>query len=476
MSETVTTESPRRPPVCDPSPAETGSRGMTAESPAPTPQDGNGQSKTAPKHVILKVVAAIAVVAGIIVGLPYYRFIQTHESTDDAYIDADIVQLSSKVSGQVLTVPVKSNQEVAAGDLLVKIDPSDYQARADQARAELQMSLAKQRSAHIQVELTTVTTSAGAAQASSGLDAAKAGVEAARAQLGAAAKRVTLSEAAVKTAQANVAEAHADMLAAESDETRAKGDLERGRLIFNTKVIAREELEHLEAATTNAAAKLQSAKQKQLSTEALVTEAEASEQGAREGLKQAQAQLDTAIAQVGQAQGLFSGADVTPQRKAASEADFEAASAQVEQAKALGKVAELNLSYTDIRAPQAGLVTRKAVQAGDYVQTGQALMAIVPRDVYVVANFKETQLTHMHPGQRVDIEVDAFPGKKFTGHIESMQSGTGSRFSMLPPENATGSFVKVVQRVPVKILFDGSNESGVRLVPGMSVVPTVKVR
>ena len=192
-------------------------------------------------------------------------------------------------------------------------------------------------------------------------------------------------------------------------------------------------------------------------------------QAAADALKQAESQHAEAQARVGEAEAKLVSAQGAPQQIAISRA-------QSDQARAAATQAELNLSYTTIQAPEAGRVTRKSVEPGGYAQVGQALMAIVPDRVWIIANFKETQLTYMRPGQLAEIHIDAYPGHTFKGHVDSVQAGTGSRFSLLPPENATGNYVKVVQRVPVKIVLDEQPSAEYPLGPGMSVVPDVKVR
>ena len=318
------------------------------------------------------VVAAIAAVAA-----AWWWHGRNLESTDDAFIQADIVTISPKVAGTVKTVAFVENQDVKAGDLLVELDPADYAVRVQQAQAALQ-------AAQADLALTRDRSAAGIGQA----------------------------EAAVRSAEA--------------DSARAQADLERFQELYAKDEISKQQLDQARATA--------------LSLQARVDEA-------RSRLRDAQ---------------------TAPRQVDVKESIVATRRAELEQA-------QLALSYTRITAPSAGKVTRKNVQPGMQVQPGVALLALVGDDPWVVANFKETQLARIRAGQPVTFKIDAYPGYKFTGRVDSVQSGTGSVFSLLPPENATGNFVKVVQRVPVKLVFDPKPDEQHRLVPGMSVVPTVNV-
>ncbi len=273
--------------------------------------------------------AAAAAILLVIFGLPYLRYARTHESTDDAFIDGHVVAISPKVASNVIRVHIDDNSRIKAGDLLVELDPRDFEARLAQARGNL--------------------------------------------------------------------------AAGEAEAVRARTDAHRYERLVEQGFVSRQD-------------------------------------------------RDNAIAK------------------------DRAAAGQVEQLKAAVRQAELDLSYTRIYAPESGRITRKSVEPGAYVQVGQTLFSIVPERVWIIANFKETQLRYMRPGQPVAIRVDAYPDQRFTGHVDSIQAGAGARFSLLPPENATGNYVKVVQRVPVKILIDEGPDLTRLLGPGMSVVPSVKVR
>ena len=413
-------------------------------------------------RTLLLVVVGVVVLVGLPVGIHYYRYVTSYETTDNAFIEGHIIPISPEVAGHVSKVHVTDNQEVQEGDLLVEIDPRDFEVRLQQARATLAATIAKERGAKVNVQLTSVTSGAGVEQAASG-------VQAARAQAAAARSRFEQAQAQIEVALANAEQAKAQAVAAEAEATRTTTDVQRYRQLYAESGVSRQQLDFAVAAASSATAQLDAAHKRFAAAEAQVAEARTAGQAAAETLRQVEAQ-------VGEALGRLAGANAAPQQVAISRSQAETSTAEIEQAQAAVKQAELQLSYTKIRTPEGGRVTRKNVEPGAYVQVGQNLLALVPRRIWVIANFKETQLTHMRPGQPVDIEVDAYPGTVFKGHVDSIQAGTGARFSLLPPENATGNYVKVVQRVPVKILFEDPHDSSRPLGPGMSVVPTVKVK
>ena len=423
-------------------------------------------------------IVAMAVVAlvAVVLGLRYYLYAASHESTDDAFIDAHIVEISPKVSGYILKVYVKDNQVVKEGDLLAEIDPKDYQAKLDQVNAAMQAAEAMSKSASKNVDLTRVTTAASVQQAASGLEAASSAAKAAQAQIQSARAKHEQAGAQVNAAMAAFNQAKADVAASEADRDLAKADLKRYQLLYERDEVSKQRLDQAATNAQTADAKLDAAQQAAATAQARVNEAEASEKAAASAVSSAESDAETARAQVGEARGKLSGANSAPQQVAVSQANAENAGADIGQQKAQVEQASLNLSYTKIYAPIGGRVTRKAIEIGSYVQVGQALMALVPEEVWVTANFKETQLDDIRPGQHVDIFIDAYPDKTFSGHVDSIQAGTGARFSLLPPENATGNYVKVVQRVPVKILLDGAADPKHLLAPGMSVVPEVKIK
>jgi membrane fusion protein (multidrug efflux system) len=421
-------------------------------------------------------VAAVVLVAALIFGFRYWAYARSHESTDDAFIDGTVVQVSPKVSGYLVKLYVKENQEVKEGDLIAEIDARDFETRLEAARAALAAGSARQREAQAGVALSRATSSAGVQQASSTVRQAQSGVETARAAAAAERSRIGQASSAVATAQANAAQAQAQVAAAEAEANRANADVQRYQELFVKDEVSRQRLDQAIATAQTATANLEAARRRVAAAEAQVAEARSAENAAAENARRAATQIGGAQAGVGEALGRLAQAGTGQQQVAVSQAQAETAGATIEQLRAAVEQAELELSYTKIYAPGSGRVTRKAVEEGTLVQPGQPLMAVVSGDIWVTANFKETQLGDIRPGQAVEITVDAYPGRVFKAHVESIQAGTGSRFSMIPPENATGNYVKVVQRVPVKIVFDpGQVDAQHMLAPGMSVTPEVQV-
>jgi membrane fusion protein (multidrug efflux system) len=415
-------------------------------------------------------------VVGAILGLRYWLYARSHETTDDAFIDGRIVQLSPKISGYVSKVYVADNQQVKQGDLIAEIDARDYEARLTQAKAALQAGLAQQHQAQTGVSLTRATARANVQQASAVVQQARAGVQTARAAAAAERSKINQAAAGVSTVRANVEQARAQVAAAQAEATRAGNDVQRYQALFERDEISRQRLDQAIAAATTANAQLLAAQQRVVAAEAQVNEARSAESAAAENARRAQTQIGGAQAGINEAMGRLSQASTGPQQVAVSQSQVETAGANIEQLRAAVEQAELDLSYTKIYAPESGRVTRKAVEEGALVQPGQPLMAVVTGEVWVTANFKENQVGQLRPGEAVEIKVDAYPDKVFRAHVDSLQAGTGARFSLLPAENATGNYVKVVQRVPVKIVFDEQPDAQHMLAPGMSVEPEVLVR
>jgi membrane fusion protein, multidrug efflux system len=428
------------------------------------------------KRPAVLVAASIVLLIGAIIGVRYWLYARAHESTDDAFIDGHIIQISPKASGYVAKVYVTDNQQVKAGDLIVELDARDYEARLQQAKAALDAGLAKQNEAKTNVSLTRAAGAASIQQAAATVRQARSGVESSRAGAASSQNRASQATSAVSTAQANLEQARAQVLAAEAEATRANADVDRYQALFAKDEVSKQQFDQAAATARTASAQLDAARQKVAATLAQVNEARSAEAAAAETARQSQTQIIGAQAGVGEAIGRLAQANTAPQQVAVSQAQSETASANTEQLRAEVEQAELELSYTKIYAPEAGRITNKSVEAGALVQIGQPLLAIVPGDLWVTANFKESQIGRMVAGQRVDISVDAYPDKTFKGHLDSIQAGTGARFSLIPPENATGNYIKVVQRVPVKIVFDEQPDPKHMLAPGMSVTPEVAVR
>ena len=368
------------------------------------------------------------------------------ESTDDAQVDARITQIAPRIGGTVTRVGVNDNQLVEAGAVLVEIDPRDYQVVLDRARAELADAEAAAVAARSNVPITSTTAAGNVATARGGVTQAAGGVAAAERELDAARARLVTAQARVREAEANAA--------------RAARDVERLRGL-----LAKDEVSKQQFETTSAAAEAQKAAADSVRSQ--VAEAEA-------GIHVAESKLVQARAAEQQSHAELRTAQTGPSQVTAIKARASSAEAHVQQARANVAQADLNLQYATIKAPVRGIVSRKSVNVGQVVQPGQPLLALVQIDeTWITANFKETQLTNMRPGQRVTLKVDAYGGRQYNGKIESIAGATGSRFSLLPPENATGNFVKVVQRVPVKITLDAGQDPQHLLRPGMSVEPTV---
>jgi membrane fusion protein (multidrug efflux system) len=403
----------------------------------------------------------LAVIAAASAAL-YYLNSRHYQSTDDAFIDGDVIQVSPRVAGQVLRVYVQDNQHVHRGDLIAELDARDYQARAAEANARLADVFARSEGAQSNLRLTSTVT--GAVLTEAGAAAGAAGEQVQIFEAGAA-----QAAAAVRAAEAALGQAQAQQTAAQAEASRASADAVRYRALFAGDEVSKQQLDRVETAARSAVAAQDAAGHAIAAAQARLAETRAAQVSTQAALRQAEKQ-------VVQAQGRVSEAQSAPQQIQMRHADVSSLRAQVEQQRASVEQAELALSYTRIYAPDSGYITRKSVQPGDFVETGQPLLALVSDRLWVAANFKETQLAHMRPGQPVTLKVDAYPQLSLRGHVESLQSGTGAAFSLLPAENATGNYVKVVQRVPVKILLDEAPPAGYRIGPGMSVVPEVKVQ
>ncbi|HTI39037.1 MAG TPA: HlyD family secretion protein [Vicinamibacterales bacterium] len=395
-------------------------------------------------RIIAAVVAVLVVIAAVI-----WLMSRGHESTDDAQIDGHITQIAARVGGTVIKVAVDNNDKVAGGAVLVQIDPRDYSVAVDRARAELADAEAQAAAARTGVPIAQVETRSGVSTASGGVEEAEAGVGSAEQQ--------------IEAAKANLASAQARQREREATATKAAHDVERFRGLVQKDEISQQQFDAAVAASDAAKANLDAAKSDVIAAQAAIAVAQQRAAQARATAAQARASLATAR--------------TAPQQLQVTQARAAAADARVKQAQAALEQAEFNLQYTNVKAPTAGVVSRKTVEVGQVIQAGQPLLALVAlQDVWVTANFKETQLRDMRAGQRAVVEVDGLGGKEFKGHVDSIAAATGAKFSLLPPENATGNYVKVVQRVPVKIVFEPGQDPNQLLRPGMSVTPTVYVK
>lgn len=391
------------------------------------------------------IIIAIAAAAILAVGA-WLWLTAGQESTDDAQVEAHVTPIAARVGGTVLAVPAPDNREVDAGQVLLQIDPRDYEVALARAEAELANAEAEAAAARANVPITSTMATSNVSNARGGVAQAEAGVAEAEQSLEAARARVVTAQARLREQEANA--------------TKAARDVERLRPLIAKQEIAQQQFD---AAVADAEAKRAAAD----SAGAQIQEAEAAIRVAESRIKQAHAGQEQATAGLRQAQ---TGPDQMVQIRARA----SSAEARVKQAEAAVKQARLNLDYTTVKAPVKGIVSKKSVEPGQVVQPGQPLMTVIPLDrVWISANFKETQLAEMRPGQHVTVEVDAYGGREFTGKVDSIAAATGARFSLLPPDNATGNFVKVVQRVPVKILLDEGQDKEHILRPGMSVTPTI---
>ncbi|HEY7099806.1 MAG TPA: HlyD family secretion protein [Terriglobales bacterium] len=376
----------------------------------------------------------VALVILALVGIILWRYFGSYESTDDAQIDGHLNSISPRVPGHVLKLLVNDNDYVQAGTPLVIIDPADYQVAANRARANYEDALAQARAAQVNVPITSVNTSSQLSSANADIESARAGIAAAR-----------------QSHQAAIAQ----QAQAEANNVKAQSDLERYAQLVKKEEISQQQYDQAIAAAKASAASVDAA---------------------HANVSAASAQVNQAQSKLAQAQAGLRYAQTAPQQVSAIRSRAESAQANVDRMKAEMDQAQLNLQYTTIVAPVSGIVTARTVEVGQNVQAGQELLRVINLDdIWVTANFKETQLRGMKVGQAVTIEVDA-NGKKYKAHVQSLAGASGSVLSVLPPENATGNYVKVVQRIPVKITFDPGETKEHVLRPGMSVIPKVWIR
>ncbi len=378
--------------------------------------------------IVLGIVAVLA-----IAGFFVWRYMNRYEDTDDAQVDGHINNVSARVSGYVLKVNVDDNQYVQKGAVLVEIDPRDYQVALERAKAELADAQATAQAMNLNVPVETIGTTTQVSTSEADLQVTEAGVAAAQGQLNSA---------------------RAQLQQAEANNARAQADVARYSALVAKDEVSRQLYDQAEATAKAGAAAVE---------------------GARAAVAATEQQVAQARSRVNQAQAAVQYSHTGPQQVAATQARARAAIAAVQQKKAALDQAQLDLDYCTVVAPVAGVVNKR-VEVGMNVQPGQTLLAVVPlEDVWVTANFKETQLGRMKAGQRATIAVDAY-GREYQGHVESIAGATGAQFSLLPPENATGNYVKVVQRIPVKIVLDAGENNDHLLRLGMSVEPKVWVR
>jgi membrane fusion protein (multidrug efflux system) len=405
-------------------------------TPTPTQIDPDDGDEIAQPNTRRRVIIAVVVAVLVLVAAGLWWHSTYTEDTDDAQINGHLIQVSARVAGQVAKVYIEENQVVKAGDVIAELDPSDYKVAVENAEAALASAQANAAAANVNVPITTVNTGSNLRSADANVSGSQAGVGQAEKQLDAAHARVT-------QAQANY--------------TKAQADLERYKPLVEKDVISKQQFDAAVAAAD--------------ATKAAVADARANEQAAVDGVK-------VALEREAQAQAGLKYAQTGPEQVVAQSARAKQAEAQVQQAQAQLDMAKLNLSYTRIVAPTAGIITRKSVEINQNVAPGQNLLMLVSLEgLWVTANLKETQLRHMSAGQAVEIDVDS-TGKTYHGKVTQIGGATGSVLSLFPPENATGNYVKVVQRVPVRIDFDNlaGEDPNHELRPGLSVEPKVRVK
>ena len=389
----------------------------------------NGQSSRS--RIILPIAIGIVILT-IAIGVPYLIYASRHVSTDDAQVDGYLTTIAPKVKGQVTAVYVDDNQFVHKGDVLVQLDDRDLRAAAQQASAAYQQAIASHSAAAISVPQQAQLTSAQIAQANAGIGQGQSGIQ---------------------TAQAALIAAQAQLSAAQASLVKAQHDEQRSKMLVASGAISQSEADATWAAYQSALAARNAAAE--------------SVRQAQAGLDRAQAQLQANAAELVQAQA---GVDTTKIKQAQA----NTSEAQVAAARANLDAAKLQLSYATIKAPLNGIVSKRSVNVGDYVSSGQALLAIVDqKNIWVTANLKETQMTNVRVGQPVAIKIDAYPREKFSGTVQSIAPATGSTFALIPPDNASGNYTKVVQRVPVRIAVDLSSDPAGELRQGLSAVVTI---
>ncbi|MGA3348744.1 MAG: HlyD family secretion protein [Candidatus Sulfotelmatobacter sp.] len=381
-----------------------------------------------------RIAIIIAIVVLLVVGFFVYRYVTSYESTDDAEVDGHINSISARITGHVIKLNITDNQYVQAGTVLVEIDPADYQVAYEKAKADFDDAKATAAAAGVNVPITDVNTTSQVSASEADVTSARAGIAGARQQFEAA---------------------KAQLVQAQANDVKAQNDLGRYRQLVDKQEISQQQFDQAVAAAKASTATVEAA---------------------RALADAAQAQVTEAQGKLAQSEANYRYAQTAPRQMEVIRSRAASALAQAQQKKAALDQAALDLQYTKIIAPVTGVVSDRTVEVGQNVAPGQELMKIIPlNDIWITANFKETQLREMKVGQPVTIEVDA-NGKSYKGKVDSFAGASGARFSLLPPENATGNYVKVVQRVPIKIVLDPGENKDQSLRPGMSVEPKVWIR
>ena len=437
---------------------------------------GAGERSLSPLwRSVLIVGGAIVAVIVLILGIKFVAYSMTHETTDDAQIDADQVDVTSKISERVDRLLVDTNQQVKRGQLLIQLDDRDERERVLQAQANRDAMLAQARAAAANVTLVRDTQTAQNQENAGAIDAAQAQIQSASANAQSAQQQIAVAQAGVAAANAQLAAAKDALPGAHQNLVKAQTDLGRMQSLVRTGDVAQSQVDSARAAYEAARSTYAQAQANVLAASAEFDSAQQKLTAQRYATSGTQAAVGSQVGGLTTAQGHLAESS-SPSRVSAQQAQADAAAAQIATANAQLKTAQDQLSYTQIRSPIDGYIGAKNVEAGKTVAAGESLMTVVPaKQIYVTSNFKETQLGKMHAGQQVDIGVDAYKGVKFTGHVQTISPASQNRFSLVPAQNATGNFVKVTQRVPVRIVFDNPDPA-YPLRPGMSVETSVKVK
>ena len=432
----------QKPPVLD----------RDASPPPPATDQGHSKSNAPKRHPyrkwLLLGALGVGLVVGSIVGYRWWRFAATHAETDDAYVTADVHPINARINGTVTEVAVNDNQQVQQGEVLLKLDPRDYDVALQQSKAALAVSQQQAQVAQANIGVTATNAQGLTTQAQGNIDAAAASV--------------STSQAALAEAQAGVPAAKAQLAQVKANLVKAELDYKRYTTLFQEGAVAQQQLDAARATYESTRGQYDAIGEQIKQAQARVV--------------QAQTNLNNTQAKLGSTQGNLQQANASGKQTEVNRRQYQAALATVAQSAAQLKNAQLQLAYTSIVAPLNGRIGNRTVQVGQRVQPGQTLMSLVQPIPWITANFKETQLGKMQPGQTVEIKIDAFPDRVFRGRVDSLSPASGAKFALLPPDNATGNFTKIVQRIPVKIVFDADSIKGFenRITPGMSVVATVE--
>jgi membrane fusion protein (multidrug efflux system) len=413
------------------------------------PQPPKKAGKKIPKGLILSVLG-VGAIASSVFGYRWWHYATTHESTDDAYVSGHVHQISSRIPGTVTEVEVNDNQQVKSGELLVKLDPRDLKVAVSKAEAALLTAQSQAQAAQANITLASETTQAKSDQAQGNISDANA--------------NIANAQAAVSGAKAGIASAEAQVAQANANLNKAQQDYNRYSTLYQQGAVNRQQLDNAQAAYQVAQAEKNAADQ--------------GVQQAQSQLEQAQQGVNSANAKLAATKSELREVSASGQQTEANRASYAAAQAEVVQAQAALDDARQQFSYTNITAPTGGKVGSKSVEVGQRLQPGTPLMAVVGNDYWVTANFKETQLGEIKPGETVEVKIDAFDNHPFIGKVNSISPASGAEFALLPPDNATGNFTKIVQRIPVKIVLDPQSVKGYEslITPGMSAVVSVSTQ